>query len=300
MTTGTRIDYNTYINSPEWRAKANAAKQRAGNRCQVCNRPSSEIQLNAHHRTYERLGNENPDDITVLCRDCHKLFSDSSIGVHSAVDNDDKEGRENLKYLAYWVVTIALGYLVWIYFHPAPVPATTATADATVSPTNTPDPETFQVPRGKWIEYSNADMGFTAHIPLLYEPTITEPTQDDPSTTVLFSNRTHALLTPLIGTVSYDGALREDRLLAYFKDILDSENYFVVEQPSPRAVDGLPAFEATFEQDTSTGERIRVMMALVQGKAKTYNIAVWGDVDRPKEISWYFKNYVARFRVHDE
>lgn len=31
--------------------------------------------LDVHHRTYERLGNESPDDLTVLCRDCHKLFS---------------------------------------------------------------------------------------------------------------------------------------------------------------------------------------------------------------------------------
>ena len=69
-----RIDYYTYIQSDEWKAKATAAKEAAGWRCQICNRPSSAVQLEAHHRTYERLGHERPDDITVLCRDCHELY----------------------------------------------------------------------------------------------------------------------------------------------------------------------------------------------------------------------------------
>lgn len=67
-------NYATYIRSEEWAAKANAAKKRAGYRCQVCNRSSKEVVLDAHHRTYERLGNELPSDITVLCRDCHELY----------------------------------------------------------------------------------------------------------------------------------------------------------------------------------------------------------------------------------
>ncbi len=68
------IDYNEYIKSPEWRSRANAAKQRAGYRCRICNRHQTEIPLHAHHRTYERLGHELPDDITVLCEDCHRLY----------------------------------------------------------------------------------------------------------------------------------------------------------------------------------------------------------------------------------
>lgn len=68
------VDYYTYIRSAQWRQRANEAKRRAGYRCQVCNRSSSDVVLNAHHRTYERLGNEHPDDITVLCRDCHELY----------------------------------------------------------------------------------------------------------------------------------------------------------------------------------------------------------------------------------
>lgn len=69
-----RVDYFTYIQSPQWKRKADAAKKRAGYRCQICNRHKSEVTLDAHHRTYERLGDERPDDITVLCRDCHELY----------------------------------------------------------------------------------------------------------------------------------------------------------------------------------------------------------------------------------
>ena len=66
-----KIDYKRYICSPEWKEKADAAKTSAGWRCQLCN---SKGQLHAHHRTYERLGIEEPGDITVLCADCHARF----------------------------------------------------------------------------------------------------------------------------------------------------------------------------------------------------------------------------------
>lgn len=68
-------DYYEYIKSEEWIVKATDAKERADWRCQVCNKEASEsITLDAHHRTYERLGNERPEDITVLCRECHDLY----------------------------------------------------------------------------------------------------------------------------------------------------------------------------------------------------------------------------------
>ena len=73
-----RIDYYEYIISPEWKLKADEAKKKAGNRCQLCNRPKGEVTLVAHHRTYKRLGRELPEDITVLCKECHELFEMSS------------------------------------------------------------------------------------------------------------------------------------------------------------------------------------------------------------------------------
>lgn len=69
-----RLIYSEYIVSPAWKNKADAAKQRAGYRCQVCNRHKNEVILDAHHRTYERLGHERDEDITVLCRECHEMY----------------------------------------------------------------------------------------------------------------------------------------------------------------------------------------------------------------------------------
>lgn len=68
------FDYHTYLRSPEWKLKRDAQCEAAGWRCQVCNSPK---QLNCHHRTYDRIGNEIPDDLFVLCADCHQIFHDN-------------------------------------------------------------------------------------------------------------------------------------------------------------------------------------------------------------------------------
>lgn len=66
------VDYQAYLHSRTWQRKAHACKRRAGFRCQVCNSPH---RLQAHHRTYARLGAELPGDLTCLCDACHGLFS---------------------------------------------------------------------------------------------------------------------------------------------------------------------------------------------------------------------------------
>jgi len=63
--------YRDYIASPAWKARADHARQRAGQRCQLCNKKG---QLHVHHRTYERLGRELDGDLIVLCASCHKHF----------------------------------------------------------------------------------------------------------------------------------------------------------------------------------------------------------------------------------
>ncbi len=81
--------YHEYIKSASWREKAMAAKERAGWRCQVCNKHKRETTLDAHHRTYERLGYELPEDITVLCRDCHELYE---LNKHDGTNGKSQEG----------------------------------------------------------------------------------------------------------------------------------------------------------------------------------------------------------------
>ncbi len=71
-------EYRDYLSSDAWRERAAAAKARVGHRCQVCN--GSGDTLDAHHRTYARLGSERDDDLTVLCRACHALFHQNKRG----------------------------------------------------------------------------------------------------------------------------------------------------------------------------------------------------------------------------
>jgi hypothetical protein len=65
------MPYADYLLTPEWQERRQAALDRAGRRCQVCNTPR---RLHVHHRTYERRGRELPGDLTVLCDRCHALF----------------------------------------------------------------------------------------------------------------------------------------------------------------------------------------------------------------------------------
>lgn len=67
----TKDEYVTYLASGHWRDTREAALERAGRRCQLCNGAK---RLDVHHRTYERVGAEHPGDLTVLCRGCHEHF----------------------------------------------------------------------------------------------------------------------------------------------------------------------------------------------------------------------------------
>ncbi|MHB8641403.1 MAG: hypothetical protein ACYDA3_00730 [Gaiellaceae bacterium] len=70
--------YREYLQSPEWRTRAAAAKARFGNRCALCN---SDGPLEAHHRTYERIGEELPEDLIPLCADCHGAYHRWRLGL---------------------------------------------------------------------------------------------------------------------------------------------------------------------------------------------------------------------------
>lgn len=68
------MNYKQYISSNAWRRGAArlAALAAAGNRCSLCpSEGSPENPIEVHHRTYERLGEERPEDLTALCRSCH-------------------------------------------------------------------------------------------------------------------------------------------------------------------------------------------------------------------------------------
>jgi hypothetical protein len=68
---GTYASYHEYLQSEEWGIRRRFAIRHAGERCQLCYKRGH---LHAHHRTYARIGQELPADLTVLCDDCHAWF----------------------------------------------------------------------------------------------------------------------------------------------------------------------------------------------------------------------------------
>jgi hypothetical protein len=66
------VDYYDYIRSAEWRERAIDCKQTANQICADCKQKYELWELQAHHVTYERLGNERPGDLVCLCDGCHK------------------------------------------------------------------------------------------------------------------------------------------------------------------------------------------------------------------------------------
>jgi hypothetical protein len=62
------MPYDDYLETDEWRTRAERTKARFDNRCALCNRSGP---LHAHHRTYERRGRELDGDLVALCPRCH-------------------------------------------------------------------------------------------------------------------------------------------------------------------------------------------------------------------------------------
>lgn len=69
------MPYSEYLQTPEWQETRRRAMKRAGFRCQVCN--AYGVRLNVHHRTYERRGCEENQDLITLCEGCHEIFHNS-------------------------------------------------------------------------------------------------------------------------------------------------------------------------------------------------------------------------------
>ena len=63
------MTYDQYMASDEWRERVNSYKAAAEWTCKEC---GSTENLTGHHRHYMNLGNELPEDIEVLCWDCHR------------------------------------------------------------------------------------------------------------------------------------------------------------------------------------------------------------------------------------
>jgi hypothetical protein len=63
-------DLDPYYRTEHWIGFAKEARKRAGLKCERCSQGGP---LQVHHLTYDRLWDELPEDVQVLCSKCHEL-----------------------------------------------------------------------------------------------------------------------------------------------------------------------------------------------------------------------------------
>lgn len=63
------LPYHAYLETPEWKERRRMALLAGQHRCNRCR---STAPLHVHHRTYAHVGDEWPEDLEVLCADCHR------------------------------------------------------------------------------------------------------------------------------------------------------------------------------------------------------------------------------------
>lgn len=68
-----RQNYEEYLRSTRWQILRGEALQRFDNRCALC---YDDRNLEVHHRTYDRLGDEEISDLVALCSWCHGKHHD--------------------------------------------------------------------------------------------------------------------------------------------------------------------------------------------------------------------------------
>lgn len=72
-------DYICYLSSEKWKAKREQAFSRDNDICQLCKESPAE---QVHHITYERLGDENLEDLLSVCIPCHEEFHKNKRNEH--------------------------------------------------------------------------------------------------------------------------------------------------------------------------------------------------------------------------
>ncbi|WP_293165386.1 hypothetical protein [Okeania sp. SIO2C9] len=122
-----KVNYHTYIQSPEWKAKGKIFKKKVGNRCQVF--PWIKLKTYAvHHCTYKNLGSEKWNiDCIVLSKTAHAIVHSWLVGsiYPIGVSEQDKKGRNTKFSLArpqmskiQSIYTKFLSIIYVVYNHP--------------------------------------------------------------------------------------------------------------------------------------------------------------------------------------
>ncbi len=87
-----KMDYQKYLQSEHWQNTRKTALTDRNYRCEKCGRRGP---LHVHHLTYANLGAERPEDLQVLCEQCHRWEHFPMCRIEADLDkwlNDFKRG----------------------------------------------------------------------------------------------------------------------------------------------------------------------------------------------------------------
>ena len=76
-----RLPYGEYLRTAHWSRVRDLALERARFACAIC--PARQ-RLQVHHRSYARRGFEQPEDVVVLCAECHGRHHENLIAARMA------------------------------------------------------------------------------------------------------------------------------------------------------------------------------------------------------------------------
>jgi len=112
-----RMPYRRYLRSQHWQSVRREALVRARECCQRCSSPMS---LEVHHRTYKRRGHEHASDLVVLCATCHGRFH-KRVGWIPFADRylSSRRGIQDLVELILlrgFIIGVSVAYLYSIYY----------------------------------------------------------------------------------------------------------------------------------------------------------------------------------------
>lgn len=107
------IDYKSYINSKKWKKIRARKLEQAGYICERCGISKYSAKLEVHHKHYFRLGNENLNDLIVLCPKCHEV-ADQEREIQTAQINERKRTDGALSAIYDTNSKLYAGFVGWL------------------------------------------------------------------------------------------------------------------------------------------------------------------------------------------
>ena len=82
--------YHKRVSSAEWKNLRREIIEERGNQCERCGKEDANLEL--HHLHYRSLESEQPEDVELLCRECHEKADEARASQNRPKRHDPEEG----------------------------------------------------------------------------------------------------------------------------------------------------------------------------------------------------------------